>query len=142
MIVLRNVGHNSWIFCGQLVKLLINTAVVIGGDFNFVLCESHWSYRLSREFFDEHKSQIAYCIYLLSLALVALLAHFLLVPSCVRMTLCHCSLQLVACMRTRLYLCDVFANDLSVVFNAVKTNGLWFKGRQNSASYYKNPLAF
>ena len=45
-------------------------------------------------------------------------------------------------MRTRLYLCDVFANDLSVVFNAVKTNGLWFKGRQNSASYYKNPLAF
>jgi len=82
------------------VKLLINTAVVIGGDFNFVLCESHWSYRLSREFLDEYKSQIAYCIHLLSLALVALLAHFLLVPSsCVRMTLCYCSLQPVACGR-------------------------------------------
>jgi len=45
-------------------------------------------------------------------------------------------------MWTRLYLYDVFANDLSVVFNAVKTNGLWFKGMQNSASYYKKLLAF
>jgi len=45
-------------------------------------------------------------------------------------------------MRTLLRLCDVFANDFSVVFNAVKTKCLWFKARQNSASYYKNPSRF
>jgi len=45
-------------------------------------------------------------------------------------------------MRTLLHLCNVFANDFSVVFNAAKTNCLWFKARQDSASYDKNPLAF
>jgi len=45
-------------------------------------------------------------------------------------------------MQTLLHLCDVFANDFSLIFNAVKTKCLWLKARQNSASYYKNPLAF
>jgi len=37
------------------------------------------------------------CIHVQSLALVALLSDFLLVPSCMRMTLCCCPLQLVVC---------------------------------------------
>jgi len=47
-------------------------------------------------------------------------------------------------MRTLLHLCDMFANDFSVVFNAGRTTGKWlsFKARQNSASYYKNPPRF
>jgi len=45
-------------------------------------------------------------------------------------------------MRTLLHVCDVFANDFSVVFNAAKSKCLWFITRRISASYYKNPPSF
>ena len=36
---------------------------------------------------------------------------------------------LLSHMRSLLHVCDVFANDFSVVFNAAKSKCLWFKAR-------------
>ena len=45
-------------------------------------------------------------------------------------------------MRSLLRLCDTFASDFSVVFNAAKSKCLWFKARSNSASYCNNAPSF
>jgi len=45
-------------------------------------------------------------------------------------------------MRTLLHVCDVFANDFSVVFNAAKSKCLWFRTRRISASYYNKKLSY
>jgi len=49
---------------------------------------------------------------------------------------------LLSHMRSLLHVCDVFANDFSVVFNAAKSKCLWFKARWICASCCKNSLVF
>ena len=45
-------------------------------------------------------------------------------------------------MRSLLRLCDTFASDFSVVFNAAKSKCLWFKARSNSTSHCNNAPSF
>lgn len=40
---------------GEIIDQQQNAQVVLGGDFNFVFCETNWSYRMLREFCDEYK---------------------------------------------------------------------------------------
>jgi len=52
------------------------------------------------------------------------------------------NIVLLSHMRSLLHVCDVFANDFSVVFNAAESKCLWFKARWKCASCCKNPPSF
>jgi len=39
---------------GEIIDQHSSSKVVIGGDFNFVFCDSKWSYRMLGEFLDEY----------------------------------------------------------------------------------------